>query len=440
MALMELTESIRDRGLMHAPVIRNEAGELVLVAGERRMRAIKDLHDLGDTLRYNGQVIPEGSIPVVTLGELSILEAEEAELDENLKRTNLTWQEHAEAVKRLHDLRGRQAEAAALADLVRADGSAPADGPWPFPKHTVADTALEIHGRSDGSYQDTVRKEIIVAQNLHRPEIAKAKSADEAFKILKRSEEATRNRELAASVGATFSSAAHQIFNDDCLHWMGKPERAGVFDVIVTDPPYGMDADGFGDGAGRLSGIEHHYDDSYPHWKSLMFNWATASFRVTKPQAHAYVFCDIDRFHELKGFMVQAGWYVFRTPLINFKINSGRVPLPDRGPRRQYEIILYAIKGNMPVTHIYPDVIQTSADENLTHGAQKPVELYKNLLQRSVRPGMQVLDSFGGTGPLIDAAHEFKCYATVVEQNPEYYGLCLKRAKALKALEEPAMF
>jgi len=43
-------------------------------------------------------------------------------------------------------------------------------------------------------------------------------------------------------------------------------------------------------------------------------------------------------------------------------------------------------------------------DKNTGHGAQKPVELYVNLLQRSVRPGMRVLDSFAGSGPMLEAA------------------------------------
>lgn len=138
--------------------------------------------------------------------------------------------------------------------------------------------------------------------------------------------------------------------------------------------------------------------------------------------------------------MQAAGWYVFRTPLINHKMNSGRVPLPDQGPRRQYEIILYAIKGKKQTTHIYPDVISTSADENFSHGAQKPVALYQNLLQRSVRPGDRVLDTFAGSGTIFEAANGFKCSATGTELNPEYFGMCLARIARCKQLETPELF
>lgn len=423
----------KPKGLMHAPVVREYLGSKVLVAGETRLKVIQDGWALGGTLYFDGQPVPEGRVPYVTLGELSPLEAEEAELDENLRRKDLTWQELAAAHQRLHNLRGKQKMATAEA-AVAAQEITPAEGAK-LAKQTFADTAQEIHGRSDGYFQDIVRKEILVAQHLDNPEVAKAKDVDAAFKILKRQEETKRNQALAAAVGATFTAAMHQVHNVNCLDWMSMPENSNQFDVILTDPPYGMGADSFGDAGGKLSGIEHRYDDSPEHFRELMSKWCELSFRVAKHQAHAYVFCDIEHFLWLRETMRKAGWYVFRTPLINFKTNSGRVPLPDRGPRRQYEIVLYAIKGDKPVTHIYPDVIQSQADENMSHGAQKPVAVYQNLLQRSVRAGDKVLDSFGGSGTLIPAAHTFKCSATVLEMNPEYYGMCLKRVQDLQVVE-----
>lgn len=427
-ALQELKVSIEDRGLLHPPVLRREGDDWVLVAGERRLKAIGEIFELGGSFVHNGQRFENGDVPFTDIGELTVLEAEEAELDENLKRRDLTWQEHAAAVSRLHALRSAQ--------TLEKVSAMPPGTLEPVPVHTIADTAKELTGRSDGSYQDAVRKELIVARHLDNPAVAKAKSADEAFKILKRQEEQKKNLELAAAVGMTFSADKHNAFNVNCLTWMADPVNAGKFDVILTDPPYGMGAQDFGDGGGKFDGIEHHYDDSYEHWKKLMTDWSRLSFVVAKPQAHAYVFCDIDNFGELKSMMRAAGWYVFRTPLINFKTNSGRVPLPDQGPRRQYEILLYAIKGKKPVTHIYPDVISTQADDNMTHGAQKPVSLYQNLLQRSVRPGDSVLDCFAGTGTIFPAAHGMQCEATGLELNPEYYAMCLKRLNDVKLQDQ----
>lgn len=410
-ALHELVGTLTSKGLMHAPVVRETPEGLVLVAGERRLRAIDLLWMLGHTLRFNGEVVPEGRVPYVTLGQLSPLEAEEAELEENLHRKDLSWQENAAAMAKLHRIRSSQAQAQGRI-------------------HTVADTALETKGRNDGSYQETVRREILIAKHLGNPLIAKAKDTNEAFKILKKQEEVQKNVALAQVVGKTFSSESHTALNVNCLDWMRLAD-ADQFDVILTDPPYGMGAETFADGSGRMGNSEHHYDDSYESWQLLMKQWCPLSFKVAKPEAHAYVFCDLDNFHELKGMMQLAGWYVFRTPFIHTKPNSGRVPLPDRGPRRQYEVLLYAIKGKKATTSIYPDVITTTQDSATTHGAQKPVELYKNLLQRSVRPGDSVLDCFAGSGTIFPACHQMKCKATGLEQNPEYFAMMWTRMQNL---------
>jgi DNA modification methylase len=438
-AMQELINSISDQGLFHPPVLRQEAGEFVLVAGERRLKAMSEIFELGGEFRHGQQVFhaDEGIVPFTDMGELSPLEAEECELDENLRRRDLTWQEHAAAVARLHALRQNQQqqvfEEALQSGEVHGDASEVAEQ---FPKHTIADTAEELTGRRDGSYQDQVRKEILVARHLDNPLLAKAKSADEALKILKKEEARQKNVELAAVVGASFTADLHRVFNLNCLEFMRLPENQATFDIILTDPPYGMGADDFGDGGGKLTNSEHHYDDSYEAWLELMKVWCPLSFVVTKPQAHAYVFCDVDRFHELKAMMQAAGWYVFRTPLIAHKQNSGRVPLPEHGPRRQWEMILYAIKGKKPVTHIYPDVISTQADDNMTHGAQKPVALFQNLLQRSVRPGDKVVDFFAGSGTLLPAGHSLHCEVTLCEQTAEYYAMCLTRAKAVREADQ----
>lgn len=414
-ALTDLANSIESKGLMHPIVTRETPEGVTLVAGERRLRALEQIWLMGGTVRCNGLQFDAYHAPYVTLGELDPLEAEEAELDENIKRRDLTWQERSEALARLHRLRTKQAEIAGET-------------------HSIADTLKEADV-SQGSYS-TERQTLLLADHLHKPEVANAKSPAEAFKIIKREEERERNRNLAETVGANYSSAAHKLHHVDCRKWLVScPSNS--FDVILTDPPYGMNAQAFGDAAGKLAGTTHEYDDSYEAWQELMNEFLPEAYRVAKVQAHAYIFCDFDRFHELKIIAEKAGWYVFRTPLIVHKIGSGRVPLPEHGPRRQYELCLYAIKGQKPVTGIYSDVISCRLEENIGHGANKPVELYVDLLKRSTRPGDIVLDAFAGTGTIFPAAHACKLYATGLELSGEYYGIAVKRLNALD--EEPAM-
>ena len=69
-ALGELAAGIRARGLMHAIVLRERDGAMVLVAGERRMRAVEEMRMLGGILKFNGEEVPNDMLPYVTLGEL----------------------------------------------------------------------------------------------------------------------------------------------------------------------------------------------------------------------------------------------------------------------------------------------------------------------------------------------------------------------------------
>ena len=456
-ASIELSTA-RNTQLLHPPVLRREGDKLILVAGETRLKAISDIFALGGSFLYSGRIFPAeaGEIPYTDLGELSPLEAMEAELDENIRRKDLTWQEHAAAVKALHELRTAQAEQASLRlmrtgegyNVGRVDEDSITEALGTI-QHTVADTAREVLGRGDGYYQDTIRKELIVAKHLDNPAVAAAKTVQEAFKILKKEETRAEAAQLAVAMGRTAIEETYEILNMDCLVYMADPANHGKFDVILTDAPYGMGADEFGNGGGKLSGTTHQYDDSFAAWFELMLGWSYSpgepfskgqrvsegwcklSYLVAKPEAHAYVFCDIDNFHLLKDAMTSAGWDVFRTPLIAYKQNSGRVPRPEHGPRRQYETILYAIKGGKKVNHIYPDVIPCQGDDNMGHGAQKPVALFQNLLQRSALPGDWVLDSFAGSGPLLEAAANCQCYSVLIEAVPAYYGMILKRAERL---------
>ena len=55
------------------------------------------MYALARVFRFDGQVVPLGYVPCTTLGELDTLQAWEAELEENIRRVDLTWQEQAAA-------------------------------------------------------------------------------------------------------------------------------------------------------------------------------------------------------------------------------------------------------------------------------------------------------------------------------------------------------
>lgn len=411
-ALMELQDSIERIGLMHPIVLRQTEDSVVLVAGERRLRAIQNIYGLGGSFTFNGQTVPAGQIPFVNLGDLTSIEAQEAELEENIRRVDLTWQERAQATAALVALRRAQAD--------NLDKLPP----------TLGDLAEELKGSRGNSNKEAVSKELIVARHLDNPAVRDAASVKDAFKALKRVEQADQHKKIAKELGSVLMTSKYFLEQADCLQWMqGKKEQ---FDVICTDPPYGMGADTFGS-AGKTDATysAHGYDDSPENFRAIMEEFPELAYNIAKPDAHLYMFCDFAYFRVLYTLFSDAGWNVFRTPLIWFKPQAFRAPWPEHGPQRKYEMILYARKGDKKTTKIAGDVLTYPADEQLGHSAQKPVGLIRDLLSRSVIPGNTVLDPFCGTGTIFKAAQDLPCIVTGVELDQQFYGIAAKRIQEL---------
>lgn len=402
--LSTLAEDIALNGLLHPIVVRETIEGLVLVSGERRIRALSSLHEYAIPIKFDNKTLPLDRIPTVTLGELTPLEAREAEWSENFHRANLTWQEAAIAQAELHDLRTQQA---AVNGQIQ----------------TLTQTVTELIGYKPegGKEAAQLRETITITKHLADPEVAQAASPKEALKVIEKKLTKEHNEKLATAMGQIAISSRHKLIQGEALATMATLEEAR-FDVILSDPPYGINSQSFGTQAEN----PHEYDDSPQAWATLMEGFSLEAFRLSKPQAHAYIFCDPDRFTALKELFAAANWAVWRTPLVWTK-STGMLPRPEHGPRRQYEFILFANKGERRTTAIYSDVLQYTSEHSTLHPAQKPVELFANLLARSVRPGDSVLDPFAGSGTIFPAANRHSCKAVAIEMNPGYCGAALKR-------------
>ena len=401
--LRELSLSIRSKGLLHPIVLRDDG--CTLVAGERRIRAIKMLAEQEISIQCGGEVIPLGSAPFVPVGELTEEDLVEAELEENVLREDLSIQDHAKAIESLHNLRISQ----------HGEYSPANREGW-----SAKQTASEVYGRDVGGrdVQKTVTENLLIAKNLDDPDVANAKTKKDALKVIQRKAEAALRDQLAKNFKVT--QVEHELF---CGKFQDNLPPANSIDIICTDPIYGIGADTFGDQAGA----EHEYSDSYEHWLQTMSNFATEANYVTKQMAHLYAFCDPRRFEELKALLEAHTFNVWPTPLIWDKGNQGMLPRPKHGPRRCYETILFAIKGNKQTIAVHRDVINIPGLQTPQFGAEKPVALYENLLGRSAAPGDRVWDPFVGAGPIFAAANRTDCRVFGTEMIKEKYDYALLR-------------
>ena len=394
--ISDLADSIERNGLINPITLEGDC--LTLIAGERRLRAVKLLKE---TSRADPTCSIPGQIPYTTKEGLSSLALLEVELEENLLRTDLSWQEQVKARADLHNLRGTQA------DIEGAE--------W-----TVTQTASEILGKkAKGSQITEMSEDIALAEFLDDPMVSEAKSRKEAIRAI---------RELKAQVFRADSAAAfdsiespHTLIHGSCYDVM-PTLAAESFDCILVDPPYGIEVTKH-----DFTTSRHKYDDSKEALDLVIDFFFEAAFRVAKPQAHLYVFCDVRKFNNLFIAAELAGWDVWARPFIWDKGNVGTFGNADMGPRHVYDAILYANKGSRPCIAMYRDIITIAPSPDAEHAATKPVELYIDLLKRTINPGDKVADFFGGSGTIIAAAEELKCQATYVEVEEKFYQLAIER-------------
>lgn len=405
--IKKLAESIANGGLQNAIVLSDPETKR-LVSGQRRLRAVSGLTV---SFFHDGVSIPAGHIPVTYRHELSATALYEAELDENLWRENLTWKEQADAVARLHELRSGQAVAKGTTQTFTA-------------------TARELKGGLDpnGHELGEVRDATLLKPFLNDPEVTKASSQREAMAIVRRKLAQEFREKLAKNFDASKTVSPHRLINED-LHTAMLTLDDAVFDCIITDPPYGIDAHKMAPMSSSSSGVKHEYEDTLENAKLIWTTIFSQGARVCKPAAHLYMFLD-QRYWELVTDLARSfGWDTGTYPIIWHKPGGGHLGDHTRWPRRSYETILFARRGDKRVTGVYLDVAIFPEVTNAAqlHAAAKPVDLYTNLLRRSCIPGDKVLDPCTGSGPLFPAANRLRLIATGIEKSPTHYATALQR-------------
>lgn len=188
-------------------------------------------------------------------------------------------------------------------------------------------------------------------------------------------------------------------------------------DLILSDPPYGIDfssgRDEF-DGAAKLGGI---FND-----KKIDFLEAIAHElqRVLKPDSHCYIFTRWDAYEEMANYFDVIGER--NTVLVWNKIHHGMGDLSTWAP--QHEWVLHYEKGDPKIYGKRPSNVLEFAGvrSNKTlqiHPTQKPLDLSEFLIEKSSQPGDVVFDPFGGAYTTARAAMRTFRKAVSCELNPE---------------------
>jgi site-specific DNA-methyltransferase (adenine-specific) len=194
------------------------------------------------------------------------------------------------------------------------------------------------------------------------------------------------------------------LLNCDCMEYMATvPDK--YFDLAIVDPPYGIGANKMtlGNGKRKIYRGEADWDNAIPtreYWQQL--------FRVSKNQI-------VWGGNYMTEFLNPTGAWIF------WDKGTGDNDFADGelawtsfdGALRKYSKSWVGANAKDGIERVHP--------------TQKPISLYKWILNRYATPDMRIIDTHLGSGSSAIAAHDFGCDFVGCEIDKEYYDAAVKR-------------
>jgi len=184
----------------------------------------------------------------------------------------------------------------------------------------------------------------------------------------------------------------------DCMELMREyPDKH--FDLAIVDPPYGIDINS----SGRLG----HYGGKGKTWdaETPTIDYFRDLYRVSKNQ------------------IIWGGNYFPLPPSRCFLIWDKQQP--DGVSFADAEFAWTSFDASAKTFRMRPQ----NADPERIHPTQKPVALYRWLLERYSTPGQRILDTHLGSMSHAIAAHYGGVHLTGCELDPDYFASGIARVK-----------
>lgn len=365
--LQEMADSLKEHGQIHPiVVVPTDNGKYYLVVGERR---------------YRGACLAKWTeIEATMKDDLSEQQQKEVELEENLRRHDLDWQEQGELLTQIDELKR----------VVK-------------PEWTQKETAESL-GHDPGG----VSRKIDMARKLReRPDIkAYLKERGLPFAASVREVKLIEKKEkLERLVEGGHITLVNDFKNGDCLALIKDLADKSV-DCVVCDPPYGVDkVTDLATGNDRYSKMTGYRTMKLAHnldlvsILSLLEKLAPELARVLKDGSHFYMFCAV----QYTGAFIRVlePHLEFQPPMLVW--DRGKPTTPGFGYNyiNRCETIIYGYKP--PRTRrlnsskynvlVHPEVPKSMR----IYPTEKPVSLLRELIEQSTNVGEIVLDPFAGS-------------------------------------------
>ncbi len=439
-----LAESIQRYGFLQ-PLVVDQNRRLLM--GGRRLAAAK--------------LLGLATVPVVFRETLSTTEAYEVELEENIRRLDMSWQERTLNIATIHSTRvakaiagqttstswgvretgelvgvdyGRVSVVLKMATLLKSEldgkGQPREDArfwkcdsfneAWRLRIRDLEDAATAVLAASP-AYVETVAHSTLVGgidsfdTSLGGPPIEAANASPETVEKAAARERYSLNplntvpfedywqEKISYSPPGPRISLSHMLHNCDSIAFMHS--NPGRFDHVVTDIPYGIDLDLLDSqnphgGMENLDVVKKEHDVDYN--RKLIADFFPAAFACTKEKAFVITWCDQMLWQYMYDHAIAAGFIVQRWPFTWCKTSRCMNQTEQYNRTKNTEIAIICRKPRTMYVHSAQSSFIVSGKDDLcdqiNHPFAKPFVIWEALVEPISFLGQTILEPFAGRG------------------------------------------
>lgn len=435
-----LAASIRDNGLIQ-PIVVEEVREsqdsntyiYQLRAGGRRYTAYTLLNANKVSGGYEDTY---ASIPCVLLNEMPAHQRVKIELEENLRRKDMSWREKVEGIVKYHKaaklaslLEGEKWSQSMTGDLLNLDQASVSIAFKVYEeiekkneRVTNADSLTEALKVIAGDALDAAQAERMRRITLQRAEQA-AKASQLAYvntgvtlggarplslPLLGSSIVARANPETASDkIQLTLADIASFYHEGNAIDLLPVLAKTTVINHIICDPPYAIEMSNLSqtDSVERVS--ETH---TVAGNLDLIPKFLRVAFNCIAEDGFLCMWYDLDHHEKIKNWAEEIGWIVTRWPLVWCKTSNCSNQAAQCNITKATEVCYIMrrspksiIKKKQTLNYVLARACSTS-----THPFPKPKEVWDYLIETVSLEGQTIIDPFAGEGSALAAIFQAK--------------------------------